>query len=345
MAVTFKMKKPKKEAVRKQVPSYDIIAVGSAALDVFVMTDAELIKFKDQKHEEDYIAYRSGDKVLIKQLEFLTGGGGTNTAVAFSRLGLKTGYVGNIGKDEHGKIILADLNNEHVDFLGTTGIWKTGYSIILDSIEHDRTILTYKDANDNLEFSKLDLKRLNTKWFYFSSLMGTSFETMQKLVAYAIRQKIKLAFNPSSYQVKLGMKQLQKMLQHLDVLVFNKEEAAMLVGEGNIKALLKKAKAIGPSVVIITDGKNGAYSYDGKEMLFVQPHGYLAVETTGAGDCFAATVIACLIKRMDMRTALGLAQINAESVISHVGAKNILLTYPVALQRLKKNPVNVSKIA
>ena len=72
---------------------YDIITVGSSTVDVFVNTDSELIKIKTAKSEEELIAYPAGTKLIIKDLNFTIGGGGTNTAVAFSRLGFKVGYL------------------------------------------------------------------------------------------------------------------------------------------------------------------------------------------------------------------------------------------------------------
>src|SRR3989344_2776592 len=130
---------------------YDIITVGSAVMDVFLDTDVH-------EHGKE-ICYTIGAKIKVKDLKFSTGGGGTNTAVAFSKFGLKTGYIGKLGKDENAKVILRELENEKVDFLGVKdakGKEHTGYSVVLDSKEHDRTILTYKGINDKLKFSELN---------------------------------------------------------------------------------------------------------------------------------------------------------------------------------------------
>ena len=88
---------------------YDVITVGSNTLDVFAKTDSELIEIKTKNFTEELLAYPLGSKILIKELDFMIGGGGTNTAVAFSRLGLKTGYLGKIGKDENGLKIFNNM--------------------------------------------------------------------------------------------------------------------------------------------------------------------------------------------------------------------------------------------
>ncbi|HDI02602.1 MAG TPA: carbohydrate kinase family protein, partial [Candidatus Aenigmarchaeota archaeon] len=138
---------------------YDVVTVGSATLDVFVYTELAEIKRKSEK----LIAYPAGSKILIKKLEFMTGGGGTNTAVAFSRLGLKTAYLGKLGNDYSGKKVIEELRREGVDFIGVKGEEDfTAYSVILDSKEHDRTILTYKGITNHLRFEEINKRKLKT---------------------------------------------------------------------------------------------------------------------------------------------------------------------------------------
>ena len=81
---------------------YDVITVGSATVDAFAYTErSKVIKVEKRAKEQDFIAYPSGTKILLNRLLFMTGGGGTNTAVAFSRLGLKVAYLGKIGNDSN----------------------------------------------------------------------------------------------------------------------------------------------------------------------------------------------------------------------------------------------------
>ena len=143
---------------------YDIITVGSATMDAFAMTEmAETIHIKNPIEEEIFISYPAGSKIVINELNFFTGGGGTNTAVAYTRLGFKTAYLGNLGKDENGDLIKKILKKEKIAFIGTTTKEKTGYSVVLDSKETDRTILVYKGSNDNLKFNNIKKNKLKTK--------------------------------------------------------------------------------------------------------------------------------------------------------------------------------------
>ena len=324
---------------------YDVITVGSATVDVFVDTDSELIKIKTKKEEDELIAYTAGTKQLIRELTFLTGGGGTNTAVSFARLGHKVGYIGKVGNDDNGHMILRQLKKENVDFLGTISQDKmTSYSIILDSIEHDRTILTYKGAISTLRFNELNLKKLKTKWFYFSSMVNKSFTVLEELADYAKRNKIKIAFNPSSYLAEKGSAYLEHVLERTNILVLNKEEAELIVGCGSEKDLLWKLHELGPEIVVITDGKKGCYCFDKNKFYHIRTHPIKVVESTGAGDAFASGFLSGIIKNNDVRFALELGLANAESVIAHKGAKSKLLTYKEAIQVMKKSPAKISEI-
>jgi len=327
---------------------YDVITIGSSTIDTFAKTeksDLISIQTRDPKDREAFLAYPVGTKILIEDLEFTTGGGGTNTAFSISKLGLKVAYCGKIGNDENGKLILHGLKKQKIDFIGKISRRKrSGYSIILDSIAHDRTILTYKGANNFFKYSELDKKKLKCKWIYACSMMGDSFKELEKLVIYAKKKGIKVMFNPSSYLAEKGIEYLRKILLNTDILVINKEEATDLVGKHDIEILLKLLRdMLGSTMVIITDGKRGVHINDGKFHYFSKAHDIKVIETTGAGDAFGSTFLAGYIKKNDINFAIRLAMTNAESVITHHGAKNNLLTFDQCMKALKKRPVKIKK--
>ncbi|MBU3942289.1 MAG: carbohydrate kinase family protein [Nanoarchaeota archaeon] len=322
---------------------YDIVTVGSATVDVFANTESKLIKIKTSNSEEELIAYPSGSKILIKELRFTTGGGGTNTAVSLARLGHKVAYLGSLGNDENGKIIIDLLKKEKIDFIGVISKEITGYSIILDSIEHDRTILTYKGANNKLKFSDINLKKVKTKWFYFSSMVSESFKTLEKLAGFAEKNKIKITFNPSTYLAKKGRDYLKNILTRTNILILNNEEASLLAGKNNVKIMLKDLYKLGPKIIVITDGKKAINAYDGKNIYVLIPNKIRVVESTGAGDAFASSFLSGMIKKNNVEFALKMGLANSESVITHPGAKNRLLKYNEILKVTKKRPAKIKK--
>lgn len=323
---------------------YDVITVGSSTVDVFAKTNfSELIKIIDAKGETDLLAYPTGSKILIEELNFTTGGGGTNSAVALSRLGHKVAYLGKLGKDENANFIINDLKKEKVDLIVSRGEGCSGYSLILDSLEHDRTILTFKGLNDNLKFSEVPLKRLKAKWFYFSSMMNESFKTLEKLSIFAKKNNIKITFNPSSYLAEKGKDYLKTILSNTEILILNRYEAGQLVGLSEVEDMLKKLIELGPKIAVITRGKKGVFAFDGKYFYTGTPNKIEVVETTGAGDAFASSFLSGIIKKNNIEFAIKLGMTNAESVISYHGAKNKLLKYKEALSIMKKRPIKVKK--
>lgn len=292
---------------------FDVVCFGSAVVDVFVNTEAKEIK--------NFVCYNAGSKILIKELRFDIGGGGTNTSVAFSRFGLKTGWIGKLGNDENGRKILEMMKSEKVDFLGKISNGLTGYSIVLDSSGNDRTILTYKGINDEISMGDVPLKKIKTKWLYLSSLMGKSFESQKKLAEILSKKGTKIAFNPSSYLIK--GENIRPILKLCEVLILNKEEAGMLTKDSN---LLRGLHALGPKIVVITDKDKIIKCYDGQREYSIIPHKNIkVVERTGAGDALASGFVAGRIACFPVQKCLELGLKESESVLGHFGAKNNLL--------------------
>nr|QBM01343.1 ADP-dependent ribose-1-phosphate kinase [uncultured archaeon] len=323
---------------------YDVISFGSATEDIFVDTELHEI-IKKKRH---FIGYPAGSKLLVKEINFFTGGGGSNTSVSFARLGLKTGYIGKLSDDITSKKILDEFKKECVDSFGRVIKNEKGScSIVLDSLEHHRTILIYKGVNDELDFSEIN-KRFKTKWLYFSSMLGKSFEAQKKLAKFASLNGIKIAYNPSEYQARKGIRFLADIIRRTEILILNKEEAKLLLGfkeDANIsiKELALKISERGPKIVCITDEDKGAYClnlYENK-FYYIYPHNIKVIERTGAGDAFASGFVAGIIKGKDTEFALNLAGANAESVIRQYGAKNILLRWDEAVKAIRKNPFKI----
>jgi ribokinase len=306
---------------------YDVITMGSNSVDVFVHTDQSgIIDVRSKKGCEEFLSYPVGSKMLITKLLHNFGGNGTNSAVAFSRLGLRAAYIGEVGRDENGRLILNHLKKEKIDFLGARGN-ESGFSIILDAMEEDRTILVYKGCNNDLKFSKVNKAKLKAKWLYLSSMLGESLQAMTQIAEYAKKNKIRIAFNPSITILENETPKAINLLRYADVLVLNKEEAEILAGNNVPEVNIKKLSVYGPDIIVITDGKNGALAYKDGYYYRIMPRADLkVVETTGAGDAFASTLTAGIILNKPFEFCLKMAINNSESVISHHGAQNLLLS-------------------
>lgn len=299
---------------------YDIITLGSANVDTLVKTKSEVNK---HEHHVD-IAYHLGEKVLIDDLFFITGGGGTNSAVAFSRLGLKTGYIGAIGDDENGKIILKELKEEKVDFLGKIKIGKTGYSVILTG-GGDRTILAYKGVNNTLSKKDVAIKKIKSNWLYACTMLDESLATSLEIIEHMKKNGTHIAFNISLYLAKRGIHALSSLLKYIDIVILNKEEAIALTGKSRIEDIFNEFHKHTDALVVVTNGSADVYAYYNKQIFTKKIEPIDAVDTTGAGDAFACGFIYGIMTERSIPDSLDAGHKESLSVLSHIGAKNNLL--------------------
>ncbi len=153
---------------------------------------------------------------------------------------------------------------------------------------------------------------------------------------------IKLAFQPGTFQIDAGVERLERIYRRTEVLVLNREEA-VIVGKGNyedINDLFNKLHELGPKIVVITDGPQGAYASDGNQRFSMPlyPDPSTPIDRTGAGDAFASTFVASLIMGNSIEGALQLAPINSMNVVQHVGAQEGLLDEKKITELLRNSP-------
>jgi sugar/nucleoside kinase (ribokinase family) len=211
---------------------FDVISVGGATQDVFVRTDlSKVIRIKDFESEQSLIAFKYGSKVNVDHIAFEVGGGGANTSVSFRRQGLHAAVLAQIGLDEAGDQVRQHLRKEGVStsLIQVSDDQSTGYSVILSSFEGERTVLTYRGANSTLRPDHVPWDKLaDTEWLYISSLSGDSNSVLDPVAQFAREKDIRVAFNPGLTQIKRGLQSLKSILEVVDILVLNKEEASEL---------------------------------------------------------------------------------------------------------------------
>jgi ribokinase len=129
--------------------------------------------------------------------------------------------------------------------------------------------------------------------------------------------------------MKMGVEKLKRLYMRSDVFVCNVEEAQKIVGtsDRDVKKLLVVMAALGPKILLITDGPKGAYLYDGVTAYFMPPYPDTKApyERTGAGDAFASTFVAMLALGKTPAEAIRYAPINSMSVVQSIGAQKGLL--------------------
>jgi ribokinase len=320
---------------------YDIICVGSSTIDLYIKPESSQVLY--DKSNKECISFPVGGKILLEEIEFSTGGGGTNAAVSLVRLGFNVAYLGKMGLDDYSNAILQNLSKEGIDtsLVSLKKNAKVGFSVVIDDKGRDRTILSFRGSNGDLRWDEINKSELKAKWFYFSSMMKESFKTLIRLSEYAEQKNIQIAFVLSPFLAEQGIKKLKNILKRVSVLVLNKEEAGLLVGEKDYASQFHDLAKAGPTTISITDGAKGAYVFNDGCIYYGKPRRVKIVETTGAGDAFASTFLAGLMKKNNISFALKLAMTNAESVIGHHGAKEKLLTFKEASKKISRRAINL----
>lgn len=318
----------------------DFISIGDIVTDCFIrLKDAKVVRDADGKKND--LVLRFGDKVAYEFMEEVRAvGNSANAAVCARRLGLKSGMVTNVGDDHNGHECVATLHRNGVatDFVSVQKDKETNYHYVL-WFEDDRTILI---KHHEYDYKLPDIG--NPKWIYLSSIGENSLDYHNQIAEYLRKnQEVKLAFQPGTFQMKMGVENLKDLYARSDIFFCNVEEAKNILNkpdETDVKNLLKEMHDIGPNVVVITDGPKGAYAYDGYEGFFMPPFPdpKPPYDRTGAGDAFSATFASAIALGKSLFDAFLWAPINSMSVVQYVGAQKGLLTQEEILKFLSQAP-------
>jgi len=319
----------------------DFVAIGDIVTDAFIeLQDAWIENDNPEKNKE--LCMRFGDKIPYKKVDVVPAvGNSPNAAVSAHRLGLKSALVTNFGDDNYGRDMLEQIKKEGLDtrFIKIHKGVGSNYHFVL-RWKAERTILV---KHYEYEYSLPNLG--SPKWLYLSSLAENSLPYHEMIADYLEKHpETKLAFQPGTFQIKLGKEKLARLYKLSELFFCNKEEAQRILGteEQAFKKLLEMMHALGPKIIVITDGPNGAYAFDGNETWFgpMYPDPKEPVDRTGAGDSFASTFTSVLALGKGIDEALQWGPINSMSVVQYVGAQAGLLSREKLEEYLKSAPAD-----
>ena len=320
----------------------DVISIGDIVTDVFIKMRDDYEHTYTNEHGK-WLAVPFGTKIPFESVETIKAvGNAANAAVAFARLGLNSSFVTNVGDDGEGRDMIRALHKEKVDsrFVRINADKLSNIHYVL-RYKAERTILIKHEEYDYHwpYLHKADVP----KWVYFSSISEHALDYHDEVVDWLDKHPdVQMAFQPGTFQMDAGVERLKRVYQRSAILILNREEAAF-VGGGNhedMHDLFNKLHELGPKIVVITDGPAGAYVSDGQSRwsMPLYPDPAEPVDRTGAGDSFASTFVAALIKGNSIEGALQWAPINSMSVVQAVGAQAGLLTEEGLHEWLRKAP-------
>jgi ribokinase len=321
----------------------DILSIGDVVTDAFIKLLDDQADVQKDDDGNKWLLMPFSTKLPFDHAEVIEAvGNAANAAVAFARLGLKAGFVSNVGGDQHGRDMIVALGKNDVDtrFVRVNPKKASNYHYVL-CYKEERTILIKHEEYD-YHWPRFSAKEI-PRWVYFSSISEHALDYHDDVADWLDENPgVRLAFQPGTFQMQAGVERLKRIYQRSEVLILNREEAAFVGGgdHGNVDDLIDHLHALGPHIVIVTDGPDGAYASDGQNRysMPLYPDPKAPLERTGAGDAFASTLVAALVKGMSLEDALRWAPINSMSVVQSVGAQAGLLEEKQLLEWLHHAP-------
>jgi sugar/nucleoside kinase (ribokinase family) len=311
----------------------DVLAIGNAIVDVIAdaddaflerhgMTKASMRLIDGHEAERLYSAMGPGRE--------LSGGSAANTVAGLAALGLRTAFVGQIGNDELGEIFAHDIRSLGVDFStpprGDAG--PTGTCLILVTADAQRTMNTCLGAAQNLDRSAIDEAAIAAaRIIYLEGYLWDPEQpraAMEQAIDIARRSDTKVAFTLSDgFVVERHRADFLRLIDEgkIDILFANEQEFLHLSQGTDLFPAVKEFAEKVPTLVV-TRSEHGAIAYSGDDHAHVaaEPIERL-VDTTGAGDLFAAGFLAGQAKGKSLEQSLRLGAIAASEVIQHYGAR------------------------
>ena len=321
--------------------SLDFVAIGDIVNDEFIALNKNEARVTEGTDGRQTLSMVFGQKIPYDGAVIINAvGNSPNAAVSAHRLGLKSAIITNIGNDAEGDLAVEALTAEHIDtrFVKRHPGKQTNHHYVL-RYGAERTILI---KHEEFEY-RLPEDLGEPKWLYLSSLGENSIAHHHEIAAYVkAHPGVKFAFQPGSFQIKLGFDTLKDIYETCELFFCNVEEAMMILGttDRDIKKLMFSMRDLGPKLPVITDGPKGAYALDGESVVFmpIYPDPNPPVDRTGAGDSFASTFTSMLAIGKTVPEALARAPINSMSVVQYIGAQKGLLTLAQIEEWLRKAP-------
>ncbi|MGZ5502087.1 MAG: carbohydrate kinase family protein [Halobacteriota archaeon] len=253
------------------------------------------------------------------------GGSAANTIVGLTRLGVKTGFIGTVGNDRAGSLLLDDLKREGVDLQGIINAdGDTGAALIFIDSSGERVIYILPSVNDTFITANHNYAK-TAKILHLSSFTGIDQLRMQiSYVKQLGEKRTKISFSPGNIYVKLGLNELKPLIERSFVLFLNKEEAHTLTGSSDVEDVASLLD-LGAKIVAVTLGDLGSYVVTHSKSLDLPPFKSKMSDTVGAGDAFAAGFLYGQLTGKDLRESGLYGNFVASKSIGELGGRKGLL--------------------
>jgi sugar/nucleoside kinase (ribokinase family) len=314
-------------------PRLDVLCIGNAIVDVIADADDRFLESQGlTKGTMRLIDEREAERLyrVMGPGRELSGGSAGNTAAGLAALGCKAGFAGQVADDQLGAIYQHDIESLGVDFIipARSDVGATARSLILVTPDAQRTMNTFLGAAQMLDKSDIDPAEVaQARIVYLEGYLWdppVPRAAMEKVIEAARAAGRKVAFTLSdTFCVDRHREGFWQLLEDrkIDVLFGNEAEIAAMAEANDLEAAIAKVAANVP-ILVVTRSESGATAVAGDKRVDVpaEPIERL-VDTTGAGDLFAAGFLAGQARGLNLKQSLKLGAIAAAEVIQHYGAR------------------------
>ena len=329
------MAKPPRAGAGPKGADPELVGIENAILDLLVRVedrhldemglDKGIMKLVDAEEQEailDHVLNRDGE---LLQPEIEAGGSCANVLRAASLLGVDASYSSAVAGDDTGRLFERGLNASRVRNRLARIDGVTGTSVVLVTPDGERTMNTHLGVCRQYRPEHVPEEDIRRSRIFFTTgyIWDTpnQIEAIEHAIEVARGAGARLAIDLADpFAVGRSRDHLMRHKEHgFDILFANAEEARMMTGLGPEAAARELAKTI--EVVAVKDGVRGAWVRRGDEVHRVPAHRVDVVDTTGAGDCFAAGFLYGLLRDLPIRTCCEIGIAMAADTITHLGVK------------------------
>lgn len=288
---------------------FDVLTVGHGLIDIRFIVE----KFAGPDEESSILRQTRG-----------VGGSAANVAIDVSRLGGRSSTIIKVGLDGFGRIVIDELMREKVDVSGVkVCIGDTGFTVVIIDGSGRITMYGYKGAAEKLLPTDIDEQLISrAKTVHIASLRK---DTSLQAAMVAKKHNALVSWDPGRRLSLMGLDYFKDFLKYVDIVLVNRNEARNLTGTNDYKQAANQILEYGPEIVVVKKGAEGVYAKtsNGEEYEFPAFPVEKVIDTTGAGDAFAAGLLLGLVRGYNLRKALIYGNAVAALKTTKLGSHNV----------------------
>ena len=316
--------------VRKLYNKYmkKVLGMGNALTDILLQieNDSVLSQLNLPKGSMQLVDAHKSKEItdILSNItpKMATGGSASNTINGITRLGTSGGFIGKIGQDAVGSFFINDTVGNgvtpHLEYSGTA----SGQCTVLVSKDGERTLCTFLGAASELGATDLSPAMFRGyDIFHIEGYLVQNHDLIRTAVMMAKDAGLKVSIDLASYNVvESNLEFLQDIVRkYVDIVFANEEEARAFTGKEPQEALNSIAEIC--EIAIVKIGKEGSFVKSGNEQVQIHPHLANCIDTTGAGDLYAAGFLYGLANNYSLEVCGKIGSLVSGNVVEILGAK------------------------